>query len=69
MRRNAWSGSANWETNIEQLCKVSTPWNDDHQFKKEELETVGDLTTGCHQAVLKVPVIWHASADHIFCGL
>ena len=53
VRRNALSGSANWETNsTEQLYKVSTPCND-QQFKKEELETLGELTTGCFQIVLK----------------
>ena len=30
--------------NIEQLCKASTPCIDDHQFKKEELETAGDVS-------------------------
>ena len=31
---------------VEQLYKVSTPCLDDHQFKKEELETVGELSSG-----------------------
>ena len=38
---------------IEQLYKVSTPCMDDHQFKEEENETVGELTTACSQNVLK----------------
>ena len=37
----------------EQLHKVSSPCLDDHQFKKEELETVGDLAEVCSQIVLK----------------
>ena len=38
---------------IEQLHKVSTPCSDDHQFKEEELETVGELLKVCSQIVLK----------------
>ena len=32
---------------IEQLYEVSTPCLDDHQFKKEELESVGELSNAC----------------------
>ena len=35
------------------LYKVSTPCLDDHQFKNEELETVGELSAVCAQIVLK----------------
>ena len=35
-----------------QLYKVATPCMDDHQFKEEENETVGDLSTVCSQIVL-----------------
>ena len=37
----------------EQLYKVSTPCIYDHHFKKEELESVGDLSEVCSQIVLK----------------
>ena len=37
----------------EQLYKVSNPRLDDHQFKKEELESVGELSEVCSQIVLK----------------
>ena len=37
----------------EQLYKVSTLCFDDHHFKKEELETVGELSDVCSQFVLK----------------
>ena len=33
--------------NTEQLCKGSTPCLDDHNFNKEELETVGELSKVC----------------------
>ena len=39
--------------NIEQLCNVSPPCIDDHQFKQDELETVAELSKVCSQIVLK----------------
>ena len=36
-----------------QLYKVATPCMDDHQFKEEENESVGELSTVCSQIVLK----------------
>ena len=45
MRRNAWKDIANCPIQrVEQLDKVSTPCLDDHQFKKEEFETVGEVS-------------------------
>ena len=41
----------------EQLHKVSTPSLDDHNFKKEELDTVGELSNVCSQVVLKCPYL------------
>ena len=40
----------------QQLHKVATPCMDDHQFKEEENETVGELSTVCLQIVLKMSV-------------
>ena len=40
-------------TNIEQFCDVSTHCVNDHQFKKEELETVGDLSKVSSRIVLR----------------
>ena len=37
----------------QQLYKVATPCMDDHQFKEEENESVGELSTVCSQIVLK----------------
>ena len=37
----------------EQLYNVSSPCSDDHHFKKEELESVGELSKVCSQIVLK----------------
>ena len=37
----------------QQLYKVATPCMDDHQFKEEENESVGELSTVCTKIVLK----------------
>ena len=37
----------------QQLYKVATPCFDDHQFKEEEVGSVGDLTNVCSQSVWK----------------
>ena len=37
----------------QQLYIVSTPCIDDHQFKEEELKSVGELSKVCSQIVLK----------------
>ena len=39
--------------NAEQLYKVSSPYLDDRQLKKEELETTGELSQVCSHIVLK----------------
>ena len=43
---------------IGQMQQVSTPCFDDHQFRKEELATVDELSKVCSQIVLKC-CIWH----------
>ena len=37
----------------QQLFKVATPCLDDHQFKEEEMGSVGELSKVCSQIVLK----------------
>ena len=37
----------------QQFHKVATPCMDDHQFKEEENESVGELSAVCSQIVLK----------------
>ena len=37
----------------EQFFKVATPCMDDHQFEEEEMGSVGELSKGCSQIVLK----------------
>ena len=54
MRRNVWKDFCELANEKdEHLYKVSTPCLDDHHFKKEELETVGELPKVCSQIVLK----------------
>ena len=52
-KKARWKNSANWQKIDEQLHKVSNPCLDDHQFKKEELESEGELSEVCSQTVLK----------------
>ena len=51
----------------QQLYKVSTPCINDHQFKEEELKSVGDLSTYVHKLSWHV-YIWHELVDHISYG-
>ena len=53
MRRNAWKDCELAHKKGEQLYKVCTPCMDDHHLKKEELETVGELSKICSQIVLE----------------
>ena len=54
MRRNAWKDVANLQNNsIQQSHKVATRCMDDHQFKEEEIGSVGELSTVCSQTVVK----------------
>ena len=49
-----WNDIVSWRTKTtQQLYKESTPCIDDHHFKEEELESVGDLSKECSQIVLK----------------
>ena len=49
-RRNAWNGSATWQTKMWSIFLSLTPWIDDHQFEMEELEAVGELSTVSSQS-------------------
>ena len=52
MRKSALTYFVSWLIEkTEQLYKVSTPYLDDHQFKKEGLETVGERSKVCSQIV------------------
>ena len=54
MQRNLWKDIANLRIKLlKQLPKVATPCMDDHQFKDEENESAGELSTVCSQIVLK----------------
>ena len=53
---------------MEQLHKVASPCLDGHQFKQEELESVGELSQVCSQMVLNA-CTWHEVGDHTLNGL
>ena len=60
-----------------QLYKVATPCMDDHQFKDEENESVGELSTVCSQIVLKclylarigrLDILWSVNQACAYCN-
>ena len=54
LRKSALKDIVSWRTKSqEELYTVSTPCMDDHHFKKEELDSVGELSKVCSQIVLK----------------
>ena len=50
----------------QQLFKVATPCIDDHQFKEEEIGSVGELSKVCAQIVLKYPYLARIGRPDIF---
>ena len=44
MQRNAWKDIANLQINQFITYQVATPFIDDHQFKEEEMGSVGELS-------------------------
>ena len=60
---------------VEQLYKVSSPCLDDHQFKQEERESVGELSEVCSHIVLKMFVLgtnwttWHLVVSQQACEI
>ena len=57
------------ERYCELLYKVSSPCLDDHQFKQEELESVGEIPQVCSQNCLEIFVLGTNLEDQTFCGL
>ena len=53
MQKNVWKDIANFRKTTQQLYTVAPPCMDDHQFKEEENESVGELSTVCSHMVLK----------------
>ena len=57
MQRNVWRYCDLANKTTEKIFKVATPCMDNHQFKEEELGSVGELPNVCSLNVLKVLVI------------
>ena len=53
--------------NIEQFYKVSTPCIDDHQLKKEEWDTVEELSEVCSQVALRFLYLARSGRPDILC--
>ena len=53
MLQNALSDTELANKKVEQLHKVSSPCQDDHQFKQDELESVGEVSEVCSQFVFQ----------------
>ena len=69
MRVNVWTGNANWANQkIKQFFKVSALCLDDHQFKNEGLETVGDLSNIGPQIDLNCLYLALIGRSDIFCS-
>ena len=69
MLESALNDVANWQTRKwSSYFKVSSPCLDDHQFRQEALEAVGEVSKVCSQIVLKcLYLAW--MGDQTFCGL
>ena len=53
----------------QQLYKVATPCMDDHQFREEENESVGELSTICSQIVVKCLYLARIGRPDILCSV
>ena len=58
MQRNVWKEIANWRIKQRTVYKVATRCMEDHQFKEEEIGSVGELSIVCSQIVLKCVYIF-----------
>ena len=66
-RRNVWKDITNLQIKTtQQSYKVVAPSMDDHQFKEEENELVGELSTVCSQIVLKCLYLARTKRPDIF---
>ena len=54
---------------VEQLHKVSSPCLDDHQFRQEEHESVGELSEVCSQIALKCWDLERIGRPDILCSV
>ena len=70
MLKNVLNGTVNWQTRkVKQLCRVSHPCLDDHQFKQEELESIGELSEVRSQMFLKCLYLARVGRPDIFWSM
>ena len=65
MLKHAWKDIANWLTKRRSNYKVSSPCLDEHKIKKEELQSVGELSQVCSQIVLKYVYLARIAGPYI----
>ena len=65
MRGEMWRAG----TQTKQLYEVSSPCLDDHHLKKEELESVRQLSEVCSQIVLKFLYLARIGRSDILCSV
>ena len=65
MPRNVWHDIVSWQT---RRLNNSTSCIDDHHFKEEELNSVGELSKLCSQIVLKCLYLARKLGDLLFYG-
>ena len=54
MQKNAGNETVNWHTkSMDELPKVPTIGLDDHQFAKDDVDTVVELADSCSQVVFE----------------
>ena len=53
----------------QQLFKVATPCTDDHQFKEEEMGSVGELSKVCSQTDLNCQYVARICRPDILCSV
>ena len=66
MLRKSWKDTASWQKKKEQMYNVSTACLDNHNFKKGELETVGELSDVFHKSSSHA-CAWHELIDQTYC--
>ena len=51
-RKSLWKDMQAGKIKRQQLCKVSSPSLDDHNFKEKDVDMVGEMSNVCSQIIL-----------------
>ena len=69
MQRNAWNDIANWRTTNSTAFQSRDAIIDNHQFKEEEMGSVGEMSKVCSQIGLKCLCLATIGRPDIFMSL